>query len=1317
MKRIISLLCAVVMILSSFSVIAADEVENEVITNPALEEMGITGIGGRFVMPDEGTLSIEGEELTDYDTTMYTAVSSTTGSGKKVLSYTGGGSTLSDLAAAGIDKYTGYEVKFEVELNKIGEYAIWLRVPYGTSFYYARDNGALARISGNTDYIKDGWCWKKCGFFNVVEPRVASMRLAHRFTSFKVDRIIITNDHAFEPVEADAYPTGDTTAWWELPKVTPPEGHPRIEIHPDNHQKIIERSKTERYKSIAPSLKKSGDTVTWEAVTRKGAGDFTGPTDALADRARYYLLNPDDKEYAKETIALARQWFTTADVTEATRGVSTSTRSIGAQLRNLAIVYDYCYDQLTDEDKEIFVARFKRFLAFFECGYPFGRGQHTIFAHTGEYMIFRDALVVGMAIYDEDPAPWNVYAGVFFNYMAPGRHWGLSSGAHLSGVQYGDGIRAEGEMYAQRLFKPWGLSDDDLFSEHWKDAMVRFLYITLPSGEGIQEGEKSVRVDADSWREIGIHISTIPYLWPEYENNTYIQARRRMMALENGANDVTRGSWTEMLLWDPEDPNSDNVFDFGNDMPLGLMGRFPFTYALIRNSWDLGEDSPAVVASFNMREYIVELHYECFVGSFQLYYKGWLAPSTDAFTSQSGWAGANNRNYSRASIAHNTMAIVDPEEVFLWNYQGSTAAYVLGNSGGQDPDVYVESRRARKLENVIGENPVTTQKAVVDGKFMGPNKKTPKFTYIKGDMAGAYAGRRVHKDDGRTIGQYLMDEYGIDVSKPESKNVPGKFNAIYENEFVLVPKVSESKRGMVYINLNNNDYPAAFVCFDKVVATDPTFDKNWVIHSVDGMELNGNVLTLTNTYKHSTGRQNNGKLVNYIMLPENPEVEIIGGPGKEAMSGGVNWYGSHNSSKGHTSFWRAEVSPSKDEEETVFLNAMYFTDYDRNLPPLPMYKEQSATHLGVTVMDSVVMFANDGYIVEAPFTLDIRDNNNGGEMSCMIGDVAAGKWQVTGGGRKRIIEVTEEEHTLYFEGLPGSYSIIPATSSAEVDVIEYEELPVKPVGDIVIWDATMKLFRYNPVPPRIIDETPYVGAKGFYEYYDGHEVKDNGDGSWTISFHKYASTAEGKGMHKSTTIWPDSTRCIVNGVETTTKSTPKLIDGVLYVNPVDYPDSSPLIVTWKPKLCGLYVINNVDLAFLYEDLGGDFSKICKATVSKYSSHISGAPANLYDNKFGSKWATLGENWVTLKLEEPTDLRSFYISVYGGDERTNKFAVDVSSDNSEWKEVFNGETSGTTDTFERFLIEGADDVAYVRLRVFGNNENGYNNISEFWVEAK
>ena len=106
MKRIISLLCAVVMILSSFSVIAADEVENEVITNPALEEMGITGIGGRFVMPDEGTLSIEGEELTDYDTTMYTAVSSTAGSGKKVLSYTGGGSALSDLAAAGIDKYT-----------------------------------------------------------------------------------------------------------------------------------------------------------------------------------------------------------------------------------------------------------------------------------------------------------------------------------------------------------------------------------------------------------------------------------------------------------------------------------------------------------------------------------------------------------------------------------------------------------------------------------------------------------------------------------------------------------------------------------------------------------------------------------------------------------------------------------------------------------------------------------------------------------------------------------------------------------------------------------------------------------------------------------------------------------------------------------------------------------------------------------------------------------------------------------------------------------------------------------------------------------
>lgn len=1327
MKRVISLLCAMVMILSSFCIMpvfAAEEAttaeeEYDVVTNPAIQEISQAAGQTFFVMPDEGALVIEGEDLTDYDPTQFAVGTSAKASGGKYLGCTVGSNRTK--LPENIDQYEDYNVRLDVKINRTGEFFIWIRIPAGTSFWYGRGNTTLTRAGGSSDYIQDGWCWRTIGVFNCVKGEDYSdyyVRWLYRFGSFKLDKIIITDDHTFEPNGPDAYPTGDTTSWWPLPKYNPPAGHPRIQMHPDDHEKIRERSKTERYKNLSASLKKSGDSVTMAAMTKRGAGDMTGDTAALADRAHYYFLNPDEKEYARETIALACQWMRTADMKDASRKDSMSSRNLGSHLRYLAEVYDYCYDQLTDEDKELFIGRFKRWVAFLECGYPFAKGHHTLYGHTGEYMVFKDALAVGIAIYDEDPEIWNVYGGVFFNYMAPGRHWGLSSGAHLSGVQYGQGIRSNSEMYAQRLFVPWGITEDELFSTGWKDAMTRFLYLYTPSGEYFQEGEKNLRIGADSYAASDIHLTTIPYIYPEYEYNIYINGERRKMALAEGSSDVTKGSWIEMILaTDPE--RTLDVYDFGNGQPLSRMGKFPFTFAIARTGWNMGEDSPDAVAYFNVREYAVELHYEMYIGTFAIWYKGWVTPKTGCASGGSGWRGVNTRNYQTTSTAHNCIAVTDPEEVFMWSYYAPDLLYVMPNEGGQYPEIYADSRVTRKLEHILGEDPKTTQLATAEGKFSGPNEYTPKFTYIKGDVAQAYRGRKIHKKDGRTARQYILDEYGVDTSHPGDGNVkiPGKFWNIYKTEFDYVMKMDEAKRSMVFVDLNNKDYPAAFIVFDKILAADPTFEKDFVLHSVDGMEVNGNQVITYNTYKNSSGRQNNGKLVNNILLPENPDIEVIGGPGKEAWAGGTNFYGSHNPNSGHLSYWRAEISPSVEEKETIFLNAMYVTDYDRNLPDLPMYKEVSATHTGVTVMDRVVMFATDGYRKEAPFAMDIRDNNNGGVMSCMIGDIAAGKWTVIGGNKKQTIEVTEDEGTLYFEGLPGSYSFIPASADAAVDQITYEKLPKEEMGDIVIWDDEKALFRYNPVAPRIIDDKPYVGAEGFYEYYEGHEVKDNGDGSWNIDFHKYSNIPGGRGMHKSTTIWIDSTRAIINGEERELSSAPKLINGHLYVNPTDFGDSSPLIVTWKPKIQGLYIVNNQKLAFLYEDLGGEYSKICDATIHKYSTHISGAPKNMLDHEFGSKWATLGDNWATFKLAETADLKSCYISYFGGNTRRSKFAVDVSADGTEWKEVFVGETSGTTEEFERFMLEGADNANYVRLRVMGNDENGYNNVTEFWVEAK
>lgn len=85
--------------------------------------------------------------------------------------------------------------------------------------------------------------------------------------------------------------------------------------------------------------------------------------------------------------------------------------------------------------------------------------------------------------------------------------------------------------------------------------------------------------------------------------------------------------------------------------------------------------------------------------------------------------------------------------------------------------------------------------------YIGPNEKTPAFSYIKGDLTKAYSDS----------------------------------------------KMASYKRGMVFMDLFNEEYPAAMVVFDRVVSKNASFQKKFLLQSCFEPAIENNRIIITVT--------------------------------------------------------------------------------------------------------------------------------------------------------------------------------------------------------------------------------------------------------------------------------------------------------------------------------------------------------------------------------------------------------------------------------------------------------------------------------------
>lgn len=703
----------------------------------------------------------------------------------------------------------------------------------------------------------------------------------------------------------------------------PPAEHPRLYLRDRDAAQLAARLNAPVLKSLVARLKAQSEEtlqfkVEWDAIQ--------------------YLISGDQRlgrTIIDSTLALLK-------ATELP-GKHDAARVTGRMMVTGAIVYDWLYPLLTPSEKEGFIAELIRLAKTLECGYPPTR-QGSITGHSSESFIMRDMLSAGIAIYDEYPEMYELAAARFFREHLPARNWLYNGNAYHQGDSYGP-LRYSWDTYPLMIFDRMGV--ERVYNPEQHFVPYYYTYTTRPDGQRLREGDTYAH-SAPRGRPWHQYVGTL-FTASYYHDGILLEQFLRQGG-QNGNENIFQFLWWDVNL-KPEPVST---------LPLSRFFGSPFGWMVARTGWD----ENAVVAEMKVNVYNFNNHQHMDAGVFQVYYKGALATESGVYEGTGGGYGsAHDKNYQWRSIARNTLLIYDPAEKF--SERGD-----YGNDGGQRlPNNRSEPRNLSILLDPA--NGYKTGEVLAQG--FGPDRQTPDYTYLKGDITEAYSA-----------------------------------------------KVGQVRRSFVFLNLKNSKVPAALIVFDKVVSANPEFKKFWLLHSIEQPVIKGNEVVITRTADGQTG-----KLVNTTVLPEmrDREINAVGGPGKEFWVFGRNYpseirYRRDNSYE--RAAWRIEVSPKAPARENYFLNIMQVMDSDGE--KLDIRKIDGEGIVGVTVSDRVVLFSKDSEAIDSPVTFSIREK---GRYKILVTDLVPGTWQVLRNGKATVgsVSVKDEDGALYVEGSAGAYEL------------------------------------------------------------------------------------------------------------------------------------------------------------------------------------------------------------------------------------------------------------------------------------------------------
>ena len=755
------------------------------------------------------------------------------------------------------------------------------------------------------------------------------------------------------------------------PWIKVPDEHPRLLMRRSDFGVLEKNMDMEEMKNAVKEYKK--------LLEDNFDGNFPdlGPDEANFDGRKlaviearafeYSLFN--DKGEGRLAISSMRNVLNTITY----HGMSDVSRPIGQTIFTVSEVYDWCYPLLTNEDKNFFIEKCQELAKRMEIGWP-PVHQGAVTSHAGEAQLMRDLFSFSIAVYDERPEFYDWVMGRYlYEFIQPRDFW-YQSFTHHQGDGYG--------AYRQ-IWDAWGqwiiyrMTGKKVLNPNFGMAIRNWIYTRRPDGQLFREGDCTLenrnrevfwgKNDPNTPYRRQHHIGTATLLIGNFYRDPVL--KNEALFYNNRFKDfvytnATRTPVQFLLFNDPTIGMASN-----KTLPLARYNPSPYGGIVARTGWDNSLTSNDVIAFMKIGELSGGNHNHLDAGNFQIFYKGILASESGYYK---GYNSAHCLNYSKATIAHNCLLIKDPDEIFGYDGKGP-----LENDGGQNQ---LKSEAKNYEEWTSG---TFDRGKVLAHQIVGDAKKL-QLAYIKGDLTKAYTQR--------------------------------------------VNKVSEVLRSMLFVPTENKNFPAIFVVMDKVVSTNPNFEKTFLLHCQEEPSIDGRTTTIKRV---KFGY--NGMLVNQTLLPHDARLKMIGGTGNSASSNrflvnGTNYLPDNfekydeEKKEGEFGWGRIEIQPGVSRDTDYFLNVMYVKDADKPAPLQPAELIETDRIAGVKQMGQALIFAKDRDKIKDEIAFTIPGNEN--KIRVIIAGLAPGKWKIEVNGKSmKSVEATEEGGLLNFTASPGTYKL------------------------------------------------------------------------------------------------------------------------------------------------------------------------------------------------------------------------------------------------------------------------------------------------------
>ncbi len=500
----------------------------------------------------------------------------------------------------------------------------------------------------------------------------------------------------FNPYVPPAVPKAAATY---QPEIVPPSQHPRLWVNSQSLEKVrANLSKGEN----APLWKKlqADAEIPYEFKVEPGSVvDHDSKLETAAVNKAFVYLMTGDKNKGRQAVTLIRDYLKAVEF----GNLLDITREIGRAIYAGARVYDWCYDLMTDEERESIRFDMLRLADDMEIGWPPFK-QGVVNGHGAEAQLFCHLLSMAIAIYDEAPLPYRYCAYRILEELVPMRNFEYQSPRHNQGIGYGI-YRFGWDMHAAWLL--YRMSGQKVFDSNIEEVSKYWTYMRLPNGESFPDGDGNV-----DGRKTNLGILSL--LTSAYAQDPIM---KREFVRQGG---FPHDPISNLLLNDPDLLPADGL----SSLPLTLDFGPVLGGMVARTGWEMGEESSDVVVAMTGGGYHFGNHQHADAGSFQVYYHGIQVADLGQYVF---YGTPYDTNFNKRSIAHSMMLAYDPNEKFgggkLFNDGGTR----FEHSSPKSPEMVLENQRYKNGK-------------VISSDF-GPSSTKPVFSYFSVDLTSAYSDK------------------------------------------------------------------------------------------------------------------------------------------------------------------------------------------------------------------------------------------------------------------------------------------------------------------------------------------------------------------------------------------------------------------------------------------------------------------------------------------------------------------------------------------------------------------------------------------------